>query len=102
MAARPTGDRPDAALCVNDLLAIGVLQALTLRGIEIPGDVALLGYDDIDFAPAGVPLTCIRRTRADIVSVAVDLLVAAADDGGSQPEHVCFRPYPFERASTAA
>ncbi|MGW0002567.1 substrate-binding domain-containing protein [Nocardia grenadensis] len=51
-----------------------MLQALTLRGIEVPGDVALLGYDDIDFAQsAGVPLTCIRRTRADIVSVAVDL-----------------------------
>ncbi|WP_063057583.1 LacI family DNA-binding transcriptional regulator [Nocardia sienata] len=102
IAARPADDRPDAVFCVNDLLAIGVLQALTLHGVEVPGDVALVGYDDIDFAQSAVvPLTSIRQPRADIGSVAVDLLVAAAEDGGAQPEHVCFRPYLVERASTA-
>ncbi len=102
IAARPPGDRPDAVFCVNDLLAIGVLQALTLHGVEVPGDIALVGYDDIDFAQSAVvPLTSIRQPRADIGSVAVDLLVAAAEDGGTRPEHVGFRPYLVERASTA-
>ncbi|MFC8530155.1 LacI family DNA-binding transcriptional regulator [Nocardia sp. NPDC057227] len=100
IADRPVGERPDAVFCVNDLLAIGVLQALTLRGVRVPADIALMGYDDIDFAQSAiVPLTSIRQPRAEIGSSAVDLLIAAAERGG-EPEHVCFRPTLVERAST--
>ncbi|WP_280301653.1 LacI family DNA-binding transcriptional regulator [Nocardia abscessus] len=100
IAALPVGERPDAVFCVNDLLAIGVLQALALHGVAVPADVALVGYDDIDFAQSAiVPLTSIRQPRAEIGSSAIDLLVAAAD-GGGEPEHICFRPHLVERAST--
>ncbi|MGW5383486.1 LacI family DNA-binding transcriptional regulator [Nocardia sp. NPDC003963] len=102
LAAQPAGDRPDAVFCVNDLLAIGVMQALTLRGVAVPDDVALVGYDDIDFAQSAVvPLTSIRQPRADIGAAAVDLLVAAANGIGNEPEHICYRPDLIERASTA-
>lgn len=48
---RAPGDRPDAVFCANDLLAIGVLQALSLIGdLQVPRDIALIGYDDIDLA----------------------------------------------------
>lgn len=101
LADLPANDRPDGVFCVNDLLAIGVLQALTLRGIAVPGEVALVGYDDIDFAQSAVvPLTSIRQPRAEIGSSAIDLLVAAASSGGAEPEHICYRPDLIERAST--
>ncbi|MFI5717634.1 LacI family DNA-binding transcriptional regulator [Nocardia sp. NPDC051750] len=101
LAGLPAGERPDAVFCVNDLLAIGVLQALTLRGIAVPDEVALVGYDDIDFAQSAVvPLTSIRQPRAEIGSSAIDLLVAAANSGGGEPEHICYRPALIERAST--
>ncbi|MGY2123838.1 substrate-binding domain-containing protein [Nocardia gipuzkoensis] len=100
IAALPVGERPDVVFCVNDLLAIGVLQALAPHGVAVPADVALVGYDDIDFAQSAiVPLTSIRQPRAEIGSSAIDLLVAAAD-GGGEPEHICFRPQLIERAST--
>ena len=48
---REPGDRPDAIFAANDLLAIGILQALMLPGgLRVPQDIALIGYDDIDFA----------------------------------------------------
>ncbi|WP_174184246.1 LacI family DNA-binding transcriptional regulator [Nocardia barduliensis] len=97
----PAGERPDAVFCLNDLLAIGVLQALTLHGVAVPADVALVGYDDIDFAQSAiVPLTSIRQPRAEIGFSAIDLLVAAADREGGNPEHIRYRPSLVERAST--
>jgi LacI family transcriptional regulator len=99
---RPAAQLPDAVFCANDLLAIGILQALTGSGISVPGDVALIGYDDIDFArSAAVPLTSIRQPSADIGVTAIDLLLAAADAPEAEPRHVVFSPELVERASTA-
>ncbi len=101
LADLPAQARPDAVFCVNDLLAIGVMQALALRGIAVPDEVALVGYDDIDFAQSAVvPLTSIRQPRAEIGSAAIDLLVATADSARGKPEHICYRPDLIERAST--
>lgn len=95
LRTRPPGRRPDAVFCANDLLAIGVLQALALMGdIRVPDDIALVGYDDIDFArSAVVPLTSVRQPARAIGTTAVDLLVAAADAGSAhQPERIVFQP----------
>src|SRR5690606_14671954 len=51
IARRPAADRPDAVFCANDLLAVGVLQGAAILGsVRVPDDMALIGYDDIDFA----------------------------------------------------
>jgi len=100
---RPAAARPDAVFCANDLLAIGVLQALTLiGGIRVPEDVALIGYDDIDFASSAVvPLSSIRQPTARIGATAVDLLISAAEKSvAHRPEHVVFQPQLVVRAST--
>ncbi|GAS89290.1 LacI family DNA-binding transcriptional regulator [Mycolicibacterium brisbanense] len=100
---RAPEDRPDAVFCANDLLAMGVLQALTLMGgVRVPQDVALVGYDDIDFArSAVVPLTSVRQPTAEIGTTAVDLLVEAAEGRPGEPKHVVFQPELIVRDSTA-
>ncbi|CAN5622742.1 LacI family DNA-binding transcriptional regulator [soil metagenome] len=100
---RPPSRRPDAVFCANDLLAIGVLQALSLFGdVRVPRDIALIGYDDIDFARSAViPLSSIRQPTARIGATAIDLLIDAAEDPSNHhPEHVVFQPELVIRAST--
>ncbi|WP_435820060.1 substrate-binding domain-containing protein [Micromonospora purpureochromogenes] len=49
-AATATDLHCQAHRCTNDLIALGVLQELTGRGLRVPDDVAIVGYDDIEFA----------------------------------------------------
>lgn len=103
LCALPADRRPDAVFCANDLLAIGVLQALMIGGVSVPGDIALIGYDDIDFArSAAVPLSSIRQPSTDIGTTAIDLLLTAAESPEAEPRHVVFRPELVARASTTA
>ncbi len=100
LCARAAGDRPDAVFCANDLLAIGMLQALMQGGISVPGEIAVIGYDDIDFArSAAIPLSSIRQPSADIGATAIELLLDAVER--AEPRHVVFRPELVVRASTA-
>jgi LacI family transcriptional regulator len=95
--------RPTAVFCANDLVALGVLQELTQRGLRVPGDVAILGYDDIDFAAAAaVPLSSIRQPREQIGHTATLMLLEEGDQSsGHQHRHVVFQPELVERTSTA-
>lgn len=52
---------PDAILVSNDFMALGVLAALRERGLRVPDDVAVVGFDDLAAAPADPPLTTIRQ-----------------------------------------
>jgi LacI family transcriptional regulator len=100
LCARTRDTRPDAVFCANDLLAIGMLQALTQNGFEVPADIALIGYDDIDFARSAViPLSSIRQPSADIGATAIELLLTSGVET-AEPRHVVFRPELVARAST--
>ena len=62
MLAQHGSALPDAVVCGNDQMAIGVLQALTAAGIRVPWDMALVGFDDI--YPGGLsepPLTTVHQ-----------------------------------------
>src|SRR5690606_35642788 len=74
---RSPADRPTGVFAANDLLAVGVLQAFALLGpLAVPDDLALVGYDDIDFAGSTVvPLTSIRQPSELIGKTAVELLL---------------------------
>ncbi|RXZ88401.1 LacI family DNA-binding transcriptional regulator [Agromyces atrinae] len=101
--ARDPADRPDAVFAANDLLAMGLLQALTMmRDVRVPGDIALIGYDDIDFASAAVvPLSSIRQPAALIGYTAVQLLLKETEGESTEHEHIVFQPELVIRASTA-
>jgi LacI family transcriptional regulator len=101
---RPPETRPDAIFAANDLLAVGVLQGLMLMGdVRVPEEIALIGYDDIEFAAAAVvPLSSIRQPSVLIGSTALELLLReAASEAGFTPTQVVFPPELVVRASTA-
>ncbi|MFJ8929903.1 LacI family DNA-binding transcriptional regulator [Streptomyces sp. NPDC102364] len=84
-------ERPTAVFCANDLLALGVLQSLYAAGVRVPDDIAIVGYDDIEFAAAAaVPLTSVRQPAVHMGALAADLLleeIEAADDPERAHEH---------------
>ncbi|RMB57808.1 LacI family DNA-binding transcriptional regulator [Tessaracoccus antarcticus] len=95
---------PDAIFAMNDLLAIGALQALVMsRSIDVPGDIALVGYDDIDFcANAVVPITSVRQPSAEMGRRAIELLEAEIRDGAEHRHRsVVLKPELVVRESTA-
>ncbi|MFS0865819.1 LacI family DNA-binding transcriptional regulator [Microbacterium sp. 179-B 1A2 NHS] len=102
LVARDAASRPDAIFCANDLLAVGVLQGVSiLGGLRVPEDIALIGYDDIAFAQATVvPLSSIRQPAREIGAAAVDALFAALAEPGAEPTRVRFQPELVVRAST--
>jgi LacI family transcriptional regulator len=105
IAERPADERPDAVFAANDLVAMGVLQALMMQDadIDVPRDVALIGYDDIDFASAAVvPLSSIRQPSALIGQTAVEILLEQAADPSTPPRQVVFEPELVVRESTRA
>ena len=78
----------------NDLVAIGLLQALVATGsLQVPEDIAIVGYDDIDFATSAiVPLTSIRQPSALMGETALKLLSEEALDPAQKPRRVVFQP----------
>lgn len=81
-------DRPTAVFCANDLLALGVLQSLFAAGVSVPDDLALVGYDDIEFAAAAaVPLTSVRQPAATMGALAAGLLLEETGAGASAAAH---------------
>ncbi len=102
--ARPGHERPDAIFAANDLVAMGVLQALNMQGqTKVPDDIALIGYDDIDFASAAVvPISSIRQPSALLGQTAVQILLEEAADSTLPPRQIVFQPELVVRASTAA
>ncbi|MGO3884983.1 MAG: LacI family DNA-binding transcriptional regulator [Mycetocola sp.] len=103
---RGAARRPDAIVAVNDLVAIGVVQALVSAGVRVPDDLAVVGYDDIEFGRSAiVPLTTIRQPHEEFGAAAVDLLLSLSEPGaGEQPEPLIrmFEPELVVRASTVS
>jgi len=103
LARRPE-DRPEAIFAANDLVAMGVLQALMLRGngLNVPSDIAIIGYDDIDFASAAVvPLSSVRQPSALIGKTAVEILLEEAADPQIERRQIVFQPQLIVRESTS-
>ncbi len=95
--------RPDAVFCANDLAALGVMRGLFDRGIDVPGDVAVVGYDDIPYAALGpVPLTTIRQPGLEMGRVAAQLLIDECSGAVHEHRRVDFQPELVVRASTVA
>lgn len=84
--AGDAGELPDAIVCANDQMAIGALRALTARGIRVPDDIAVVGFDDIFPASLCVPpLTTVHQPIRKLGEVAADRLTERILDPTLRP-----------------
>lgn len=99
----PVEEAPTAFVCYNDLVALGLLRALRERGVRVPEDVSIIGFDDIYLcAYAAVPLTTVRVPMREMGRCAVEVLIRQLEAGGNYSlEHVNLQAELTVRASTA-
>jgi DNA-binding LacI/PurR family transcriptional regulator len=88
--------------CFNDLLAIGALRAAAERGFRVPGDVAIVGFDNNEESAYSLPsLTTIAPDKAAIARNAVDLVRRRIAGGQGLPTEDVQTPFSLEiREST--
>jgi LacI family transcriptional regulator len=95
--------KPDAIFCANDIAALTVVRALLQRGIRVPDDIAVVGYDDVAYASLSpVPLTSIRQPAYEVGRMAAELLVEECSGGPHKHRHVVYSPELIVRESTVA
>jgi DNA-binding LacI/PurR family transcriptional regulator len=91
-----------AVFAANDHLALGLLRALHEGGRRVPGDVSVVGFDDVPEAAYFVPpLTTVRPDFAGVAHAGLDLLLAQMADDGPAPGRVVLAPQLITRASVA-
>jgi LacI family transcriptional regulator len=94
--------RPDAIFALIDSLALGALHVLDGAGVRVPHEVAVVGYDDTEYAPvAHPPLSSVRKPDAEMVAAAVEWLAAAARGAAGAPLQRVYDPTLIIRASSA-
>ena len=85
---------PDAVFCFNDLLALGAMSVLHEAGLHIPGDVAVVGIDDIEDGRYATPtLTTIAPDKEEISRLAVSLLLGRIKGTRQQPPEQITVPF---------
>ncbi|WP_344529654.1 LacI family DNA-binding transcriptional regulator [Streptomyces albiaxialis] len=81
------GARPDAVFAYNDLIAIGAMRAMSERGLRVPEDIAVVGFDDLTEGRYGaVTLTTVSPDKRAIARLAVESLVSAIAGGRRDEE----------------
>jgi DNA-binding LacI/PurR family transcriptional regulator/signal transduction histidine kinase len=79
----------DAMVCLNDYMALGALKALRSRGIAVPDQVSVTGFDDIDEARwSSPPLTTVRQPIPELGRAALDLAIALLDGRGVESRYL--------------
>ncbi len=96
-----SGDMPTAVFAPNDFAALGAMEAIDAAGLGIPGDISLVGYDDLALARLPrIGLTTVGQPRADLGREAVHLVLERLDDGRESARHVVVPPNLVVRSTT--
>lgn len=97
------GPNPTGVICNNDLMAVGVLHELATRGVEVPTDMSVVGFDGIEFTSWTRPsLTTMEQPIGDIASTAIDALRTMINEPGRTLPRSSFRARLRVGGSTAA
>jgi LacI family transcriptional regulator len=95
-------DRPSAMICFNDKVAVGVLQAAADRALSVPGDLSVVGFDDIDISRSTAPkLTTVRQPLQEMGRMAVTVLMRVLDGHQAEALHIELATELVVRDSTA-
>ncbi|MGA2570101.1 MAG: LacI family DNA-binding transcriptional regulator [Terracidiphilus sp.] len=83
-----SGNLPTAVMCSNDMTAIGVLHGAYRGGLHVPGDLSIIGFDDVHMAQVMFPpLTSIQMSRLELARAAVTALRAHAENNSPRLEY---------------
>lgn len=95
-------DLPTALFCVNDMTALGAIQAVEQLGMSVPNDISVIGFDGLPLGAHSRPsLTTVRIERAELGEVAVDLLLERYADVRRSTKRLALEVNLVQRASTA-
>jgi DNA-binding LacI/PurR family transcriptional regulator len=93
--------RPDALFCFSDIVAAGALEEFLDTGVSVPGDVALVGYADLEFSRIlRVPLTSVRQPTSLIGRTAAEMILARMEGRPAEPPEIRLPVELIVRAST--
>lgn len=96
-------DRPSAIFAANDLTAIRTIEVATELGLSVPGDVSVIGFDDVpDASQFRIPLTTIAQPLADMGRTAMELLLGLLRGTELEVSHLTMATSLVVRESTAA
>lgn len=95
--------RPTAIFASNDLSAFGVMDAIRNKGLKIPEDISVIGFDDIPQASITYPkLSTVRQPLEQMGRVAVELLLTQLNKPGTAPQHITLDTTLIKRGSCSA
>lgn len=92
-------ERPDAVFVTSDVQALGVLSVLRERGLRVPVDVAVIGFDDI-YVSRHIGLSTLRQPMYEMGRLATEKLLARIEDPERMASHTVFSPRLVARRST--
>ena len=94
---------PDAIFAGNDSLALGIMNYFYRVGIDVPGQVSVIGYDNISYAESSlVPLTTVSQTPYQLgFTMGSQMMIEIASDKDHVHQHAIFQPQIVERSSAA-
>ena len=93
--------RPDAFFAANDLMALGVVQAVREAGLDVPRDIAVVGMDDTELATtAWPPLSSVSLGARERGHLAAELLLERLTDPATPPRRISVEPDLVVRASS--
>jgi len=102
-AARLVGRGCTAVICGSDLMALGAIRAIREKGLRVPDDVSVVGYDDsVLIAFTDPPLTTVRQAVPAMGAAAVRALLDEINGTPAPRAEYVFRPELVVRSSTAA
>ena len=92
---------PDAIFCVNDIVALGAIHELQMRGLSVPGDISVMGFDGLPIGAHSTPtLTSMETDREALGRIAIRLLFERAEHPGGAVERVTLGVHLETRQST--
>lgn len=96
-----SGFHPTAIICVNDMMAVGVMRELRSKGLRIPEDVSVTGFDNIKLAEyCEPPLTTVNIPREEIGRLAFAALVPGKDEPSLRGQELVIEPDIVLRSTT--